>query len=288
MKLKFFDKWEFKDALDGIEYDPIGSKMRLENYLLNHQKDYSAYPYYASALIALGELDKAEYVLKKLLEMLGNDSGYDNSRINYLEKNILYAQIKLMSYQKKYDELYQLFRKEHSRIKEMGLDSVIFYCRKKIGDLIDGYREPNSYLYRQIVEYRESDFLDHIKKHLTEYNQGDEKLSRAIFAHDFPILEIVEEIKKYIPSDKRINGGFYDNVYIFKYDYCGKVEGKTANYFKVVCFDGTSDFITMYPCVDGKNFPYIDLNYLQYDNVSSSNKKKALSQIEKFNNRYFN
>lgn len=288
MKLRFFDKWEFKDALDGVEYDPIGTKMRLENYLLNYPKDYSAYPYYASVLIALRELDKAEDVLKKLREMVSNDSEYDNNRINCLEKNILYSQIKLMSYQGKYDELYQLLRKEYLRIKEMGLDSVIFYCRKKIGDLIDGYREPNSYLYRQIVEYRESDFLNHIKKHLAEYNQCDEKLSEAIFAYDFPILEIVEEIKKYIPSDKRINGGFYDNVYIFKYDYCGKVEGKTANYFKVVCFDGTSDFITIYPCVEGKNLPYTDLNYLQYANANSNNRGKVLSQIDKFNRRYPN
>ena len=110
----------------------------------------------------------------------------------------------------------------------------------------------------------------------------------SIFAYDFPILEIVEEIKKYIPSDKRINGGFYDNVYIFKYDYCGKVEGKTANYFKVVCFDGTSDFITIYPCVEGKNLPYTDLNYLQYANANSNNRGKVLSQIDKFNRRYPN
>lgn len=288
MKLKFFDKWEFDDALDGIDCDPIGTKMRLENYLLNHQKDYSAYPYYASVLITLGELGKAEEVLKSLQEMASDYIKYENyNKIKYLKNNILYSQIKLMSYQGKYDELYQLLRREYPNVKELGLDSPIFYCRKKVGDLIEGRRSPNSYLYRQIVEYHESDFLEHIKKHLAEYNQGEEKLSDTIFATDFPLLEVIEEIKKYIPSDKKINGGFYDNVYTFKYDYCGKVKNKISNYFKVICFDGTSYFITMYPYIDGKNLPYIDLNYLQYaNNKNGNNKKKVLSQTDKFNRRY--
>ena len=58
-------------------------------------------------------------------------------------------------------------------------------------------REPNSYMFRQIVEYKEEDFRDHIKKHLADYNENDRNISVAYFNSDFPIDKAIIEVKKY-------------------------------------------------------------------------------------------
>ena len=105
-----------------------------------------------------------------------------------------------------------------------------------------------------------------------------------MFVSKFPINKVLEEIKKYIPSDKRIYNGFYQDTYIFKYDYCGKDDNKAADYFKVICFHNTSDFITMCPSTNCQYLPCIDLNYM----AKEKPKQKQLSQIEKFNKRYRN
>ena len=73
-------------------------------------------------------------------------------------------------------------------------------------------------------------------------------------------------------------------MYVFKYDNCGKHDNKIANYFKIICFHNTQDYITMFPCSNCENLPYVDLNYLV--NSNDIPKVKTLSQIEKFNKRY--
>ena len=145
-------------------------------------------------------------------------------------------------------------------------------------------RDENSYLFSQIVKYDETDFLDHIKKHMQGEEDITEKDCCTIFGQDFPMDKIIQEIKKYIPSDKKLLLGFYDNIYYFKYDSCGRVDNKNVDYFKVVCFNGTDNFITMHPVIINENLPYQDLNYLV--NEDNFSKVKRMSQIDKFNKKF--
>lgn len=147
-------------------------------------------------------------------------------------------------------------------------------------------REGNTYLYRQMVYYKNDDFLDHIKEHLADYNKDLDNPNSCIFSTDFPISEIIETVISYIPSNKRFFTGFYQDTYVFKYDCCGKVNNKTTNYFKVVCFNDTKDIITMFPSLNCNELPCIDLNYLIKNKITENNKVKRLSQIDKFNQKY--
>ena len=134
------------------------------------------------------------------------------------------------------------------------------------------------------MEYREEDFREHIKKHLADDAINMEDASHAIFVPEFPIDEVIEEIKKYIPSDNCIYPGGIEDAYTFKYDKCGRDNYYMTDYFKAFCFHGTGDFITISPSVvKDINFPCIDLNYLR---KNDDLKVKRKSQIEKFNQRY--
>ena len=108
-------------------------------------------------------------------------------------------------------------------------------------------RRKHFYLFRQIINYDEGDFLYHIQKHTADFNKDLDTPNPAIFNTEFPINQVIESIKSYIPSSKRLFTGFYEDTYIFKYDCCGRVDNKSTNYFRVICFHDTNNIITMYP-----------------------------------------
>ena len=70
------------------------------------------------------------------------------------------------------------------------------------------------------------------------------------------------KVKKYIPSNKALFSRFYEDLYTFKYDECGIDKENTTDYFKVICFHNSDKFITMFPCAEGRELEYVDLNYL--------------------------
>lgn len=283
---KYFNEWEFHQAFSFVNTNPLEAKIKYEEYLKKYPKDYSTYPYYASILITLGLFNEAEEVLKFVEITSSRDSSFSKNltKLKFFKKNILYNRLRLLAYQDKFDELYQFSLDHLQEIKIMDANSVFFYCKKKIGKLDLNKRDQNSYLFRQIVEYKESDFLEHIKKHMADYNKNINIPNNSIFGPDFPIHEIVEEIKKYIPSDNRLFTGYLGDLYVFKYNQCGRENNKLVDYFKVVCFHDTKDFITMCPSSDCQELPYIDLNYLIPENKNI--KLKRLSQIDKFNKKY--
>lgn len=285
MKNKYYDTWEFRKALSFAEDNPVKSKKQFEEYLQKYPKDYSAYPYYAGILIVLKQFEEAEKILNWVENKFkkSNNFAHDYNKIKLLENNILSNRLKLLVYQGKFDELYRLCVNNEEEIKNMNLNQIYFYCKKKIGMLDSLRRDNNSYLFRQIIEYKESDFLDYIKSYLADYNQDIDTSNKKVFSYDFPINEIIEEIKKYIPSNKGLCNGFVENMYIFKYDECGKDNNKLVDYFKVVCFHNTQEFITIFPISKSQDLEYIDLNYLKPD--TNSNKVKIKSQIDKFNQR---
>lgn len=283
-KEKYFDKWEFNDAVDSFKENPFTAKIKIENYIKKYPYDFTIYPFYAGILIGIGELENAEKILD-LAQQKEYEGSCKDRKEKLLRRDIFYCRVKLLSYQKKYEELYNLLQSKKALSDDNDFYRIEFYCKRKMGLTLspNESRTPMSYIYRQIIEYRESDFRDHIKKHLADAEEDIEK-SEAVFAYNFPIDKVIEEVKKYIPSDKKINNGFYDNIYIFKYDYCGKVDNKTVDYLEVVCFDDTQDIITISPTSTGKNFPYVDLNYLA--NNKTNPKVRKISQIDKFSQRY--
>jgi hypothetical protein len=137
----------------------------------------------------------------------------------------------------------------------------------------------------QAYNYNEELFKEHIKKHQKLYNTDQDNSNEYIFENDFPIEKIINEVKKYIPSDKKICPGYFDNTYFFKYDKCGKVKNTWTNIFTVVCFPNTNNIITMCPVSGYERLPYVNLNYLK-DYEEEKTNVKRLSQIDKFNMRY--
>lgn len=281
----YFNIWEAKRVLKYAETDPLRAKEEYETYLEKYPRDYITYTFYANVLIILGHFDEAEKVLdyaKKLYEKNGRFYN-DLAKMEYFEKKLIWDTLRLLSYQEKYEELYNFYSQNYGAIKNIGIKSIDTYYRKKSGRLNMDRDGATSYLTKQIIKYDEKEFLDHIKKHLQDCDDDIEK-STGVFYEDFPLNEVVEEIKKHIPSNKKLCYGFFDDTYIFKYDECGRDNNKSVNYFKVVCLHNTNDFITMFPSVECENLPYTNLNYFVKDKKEV--KVKRLSQIEKFNNKY--
>lgn len=283
---KHYDKWEFDQAAALHEIAPQEAKEKYEEYMEKYPQDLLIYPYYASCLINLGDFKKAEEIIKYAEEKFKKDSHYQSepTKIEILSKQFFLNKIRTLSYQERYEEAYSLCTQNQELIKACDLNALDFYCRKKIGRIISMEREDNSYLFRQIISYQEEDFLLHIRKHMADYSNNLEGPDEAIFSASFPIHEVVEEIKKYLLTDIRTYPAYYVDNYFFKYDCCGKDYGKTVNYFKVICFHNTKEFITMCPSIKGYGIPYIDLNYLIPEQKES--KVKRLSQIDKFNKRF--
>jgi len=282
----FFDSWEFRYIISLFDTDPLEAKVRFEEYLRNYPNDYSAYTYYTFLLIILGNFEEAESVLEDVQNSYVNDYNFmkDKKKVDLMEKNIIFDTLKLLSYQERYEELFEFCQNHINEIKQLKLNSLDFYCKQKLGIQCPEDKVKLSYLINQIANYSESEFLEHIKKHLADYNQDLDVPNESIFGSDFTIAHVLEEVKKYIGSDKRLYSGFYENLYVFKYNGCGRVNNKLVDYFKIVVLHNTDHFITMFPATGCENLPYIDLNYLIHED--SKPKMKKLSQIDKFNQRY--
>lgn len=288
MENKYFDRWEFEQAITSLLTNPFIAKTKFEQYLSKYPKDYSAYPYYASCLITLKQLEKAERVLNYVTIISRKDSRFSNnpSKVSFLKHNILHNRLRLLSYQEKYRELFELCSENIQEIRNMDMNPVIFYAKKKAGKLDLSKREENSYLFRQIVEYRESDFLENVRTRFANYNGKINNPYKSFFTLDFPFFEVLEEVKKHMPSNKSIYPNAYDEAYLFKYNECGKIDNRFTDYFKVICFHNTKDIVTMYPVNRCYGLPYTDLNYLNSNLVIDDTKIKKLSRIERFNRRY--
>lgn len=285
MEAKYFNKWEFKKALELVETDPIYARTLYEEYVKKYPKDYSAYLYYCILLIILGEFDLADKVLRYIQIELNTDKAFKQfSKVDDVKKSFVFTKLKLLSYQGKYDELYNYCIDNIDEIKDRSMNSILFYAMKMTGRLDPNKRDENSYLFKQLVRYEEKDFLNHIRKHLAQYNENVEEPNSNIFVPDFPLEKVLEEVKKHIPNDKRLFWGLYDDVYCFKYDGCGRENSRLVDYFKIICVHDTKEFITMCPVVGSESFPNIDLNYMKED--KSEPKVKRMSQIDKFNKKF--
>lgn len=285
---RFFNTYEFDRLIKMIDYDIHGAREGFEDYLLKYPNDLNAYAQYASLLISTGNLDRVEEILTRIEYKMETDSIYKQDPVKYdiLRKNVIYNRARLYVFINKEWEALKIMLQNKEVFPNVG-KSRIFYLRSRTNNHIDrNRREPNSYIFRQIVEYREDDMIDHIKKHEADFNENDREISTSFFAPEVPIEKLIEEVKRNFRPENAINKGFAGQTYTFKYDECGRDDNRITDYFEVVVFPGTSNIITMYPSYTPNNRYFVDLNYVKEKKDEGSFGIKRLSQIEKFNKRY--
>ncbi len=284
VKTHYYNILLFEQAQQLIVTNPTEAKEKFKEYIFLYPKDYTAYPYYASVLITLGEFEEAEKVITFAENVAINDPFFnkDERRRKYFRDYTLSNKIRLLSYTNRYKEMYEILITHKKDIIGLDTGHIYYYCCKQLG-LFESNCEKRGYLYNQIMNYSEEDFLLNIQKHLFEY-QNTENINSNVFAENFPINEAILEIKKHIPYQKPLFFGFYDDTYIFKYTACGHWNFKLVDYIKVVCFHNTSDIITMVPISGCENLPFVDLDYMIKDKDYSHTRR--LSQTDKFKLKY--
>ena len=137
------------------------------NYLKKYPKDYSTYPYYVSVLIMLGNFKEAKTILDYVKRIYIKDSSFNkkNDKVKIFKQKLLFNELKLLSYEEKYEEMYNLFYKNYNDVNDIELNHIEFYINKKTNRVEPFDIKTKSYIYKQIFEYDELDFLKHIRKH---------------------------------------------------------------------------------------------------------------------------
>lgn len=286
MENKYFDFCQFQKLQELRNFDLNETAQGYKQYLKDYPNDYGAYGYYASILITMGKFDEAEKVINYVEKKANQDKSFVNKETHKMKAvrfSVFYNRIKVYSYKGDYQKAYNLCLSHPNEIKHLNMNDFMFYCKQKLGMIDSKRRDKNSYLFRQIVEYREEDFLEHIKKHLADYNCDLDNPNKNVFSPNFPLDDVLKEVKKHMPSSKKLCAGFWENTYIFRCDECGKVDNRLVNYFKVVCFDKTSNIITMLPITECEKLPHIDLSYMM---PKEKKEIKRESAMEKFNRKY--
>ena len=302
MKKEYFNKIEFDRIINLSKTNLFDAVKMMERYIEIYSDDYSAQVMYASLLITIGEFEKAANIIDCIEKNYKIPIKYnDKTKTELLKKNLAFSKLRLLCYTEKYQEFLDTAKMDKKVLLDnnINIGAAIVFCCNKLGIDASSKAFENAYLYPQILEYSEESFREHIKKHLAMYEENFTKQT-AIFNLDFPLDKILEEVKKYIPSNIRSYYGFFDNYYYFKYDDNGKCikekdrihnkDGqsvrKTTDYFKVTTFNNTADLITICPCEGTKGFSYIDLNYLRKDEEKDKPKSIRKSRIDLFNERY--
>ncbi len=246
-----------------------------EIYFNNFPEDAVARTIYADLLTKLGRFDEADELFEKIRTLRD---------FNRVEKAFYFRLlIKLRCYQKRFKDAMDLSKLiSDTDYKLTNVEEV--FILKQLNSSKINESESSVYLINQILDYSEQGFFGHIEKHTMDSNV----LGCCKFYDDFPLEEVVSNIKEIIPSNNKICGAIVTYTETFKYDDCGKIDETVTNYFKVVAISNTNEIITMYPCTQVDSARYTDLNHLRYDIESkeSSSKIKRLSQIEKFNQKY--
>lgn len=281
----YYNTLEFNRANDLKWIDPEFSLKLFDEYFKKYPFDYCAYQFYIGLLINLNYIQEARDIKNKVHKMVMLDSKFQNDmeKMAYFNYGMIYTDIRLSIIDGDYHRAIELVLKNRKLLytidNKFNFTGVLFYCRRKLGLLDSKQRNNNLYIFRQILEYHEDDFRDHVKKHMIDNDENN----NSVFNIDFPFDKVLDEIKKIVPNDKKIRSEMFVNNYFFKYNDCGRNNYKMTNYFQLVTLSDSSDFITMYPSVVSDDMPHIDLNYLKENEMV---KEKRMSQIDKFYKRY--
>lgn len=279
-KKPYYDEETLKIAISQENTDPYGTCKTLERYCSQYPKDRMALRDYARVLIKVGRLDDAEIALNKLKTLTEEARKAECDKSEDIDKDEDYLRsttLKLLAWQKKYEEALAYFEKYKDSIKRTNeiAGPIEYYCKRKLG-MIPRYTYTRSALHyrdRQIADYQENDCLYHIHtKHLNESERVEElnENEGAFFENDFPFDTIYQEVKETIrefqaksnQEAKRLNWNFPINIYVFKYPNCGKTNGQLVDYFIVAALCDTNNIITMYPAAECEKMPHFDLSHI--------------------------
>ena len=272
--MKKYDRDEFKKITEVVKRNPALAKFMLEEYIKKYPQDYCSYNYYSYTLIKLGLFQEAMNITEYSKSLWEKDYNIDEKKKIYLRHHEILNIMRILSFQGKYLELLSYYYMNADKVPDVNTSMIPYYCKKKLGILDDDYSN-HGYLINQIINYDEDKFIEIIGNN---YKLG------KYFYDNFPLKEIIKEIKQYIPSNIKLYNNFCEEEYSFRYDACGVDDNETVNHFKATIITGTNNFLFMYPTLSSKEKPQIDLNYMRYN--SATPKIRRLSQIEKFNNKY--
>ena len=289
VKKEGFDYKFTNNMLELVETRPHEAISLLNDYIESHPNDYLAGIIVAGALVSINELDSAKQALERVRTESLNDKNLKNTDYNIPKETLssaLYCKLKLLLYQEKYKEAYDfvLEYEEKLRKKIHNLTYIKVYIEYK-ANMNPVMHENASYKFLQLFTYDEKRFIEHAYRHVIGKNENDIYTSDTdgFFYEDFPLEEIISEVKNNLPNDKKANLGFIENRYYFKYDNCGIAGKVRTDYFCIITYHNTNNFITIFPVKDSGSFEYVDLNYL---NQNNNKIVKKMSQIEKFNSKY--
>ena len=281
---KYYNQLLFTKAMKVTNSNPFEARRLYEEYLDLYPNDCLAWTLYASILITLKEFDLASAILDRAEIMIDKykHKGNDFHEQHADERNLHFARVRIMSFRGQYRRLLD-YLEEHPIIEEkFHLDELKLLCRKKLG-MNFHQRDDYSYLARQVIKYELQDMMHRVGYHEADYNAVTNR-QENIFAADFPLQQVIDEIDKYIPSEEHsLCPGVMADCYYFRYDNCGKENNKRTDYIKVSCFHNTGDIITICPVLEGENLNYIDLNYLK---GKPKEEPKQMSRTERFYQRY--
>ena len=286
---KIYDVMEFNRIRSIARLDPVAGLEAIKEYLKRYPFDCAALSYKTNLLILFGRFDEAEALIDYTEDIVERSTFYTNKpeRKKQINKYILRNKLKIYMYEDRISEALKVFFKARQSFQDLNGD-VNFYLLKMQGMVSLDKREKNGYLFRQITDYQEEDFEQQMRSRFQPDEQRN--LKDPLFAPDFPIDEILVEVRKYIPSPCKLYTGFYDNEYIFRYDGCGTENNKLVDCFKVITFKDSDKLLEMFPTDKYTGMEYngmpIDLNYLRKkDNVQCL--AKTMNHIDRFD-RIFN
>ena len=271
------------DIVDAFKKNPCTTVELFKFYLKNHRDDFSLRSLYIKALVSSNNLDEAEKELNDLEYVFNNYRTYmnDESCKNFYKRTFLEARASIYIRTGRLKSLIELYKNNIEDFKEIE-PTLKYYIYKIEGKYNQSRDEEYPYLFRQIIDYKEEDF----KKHNNKYVKGNEDVSFKLFNKDFPLEEIEDEIKKFIPNncEKKVQSVLFDE-YFFKYDNCGTYKGEETDLFNVKTLCTTGEVLYIYP--DTRiGAEVTDLSYVK----KKENKERVLvrssSQIDRFNKRY--
>ena len=287
VKNNYFDKDWYKKICDTYQKNVFESEKMFDEYLKRFPQDYSAKIKYIDNLITIGKFDKATSYLQSVEDSYSIDTKYKNAKgpsLYIFENGLLLTKLKLFIYTNRYEEAYNLLKTHPKEFRKILGDylTIELYLQKKLG-LAFSENVPNYYNYQQIICYDKGKFYETVKDF---YTKNSEKRKNIYFYDNFPLDMIVNELNILIPNENCIYNGLIDNHYYFKYNSCGINNGENCNYFTVVSYDNSTEFITMYPSNDKNRYPNIDLNYLNISNIPTYKRVRKMSQMDKFKQKY--
>lgn len=270
-----YNSYLLHNIMKWFKYEPYSTMDNLEQYIDRYPLDVVAYIYYSQILIDMNDFETAEKVLDYIDELFPIEK----------DERSLFNRFRILCLSEQYEKAMQFY--DEYKYDLLNVDSKANYFEliyKTMGANDLKRSDFNRYLHNQLIDYKEEYFINHIKKHLADYNMDLEQPNPAVFNPDFPLETVLKEIKLLIPNDTITNFSFYNNFYVFKYDNAGKINYKSVDYFRVVAINGTNKIVTMYPLEHGEYLPHVDLNYL--NTLYQKPKVKTLSRVERFYNKY--